>query len=31
VYALDEHQVLRRYRRRDVPEYEVSLTRPGSL
>jgi tRNA A-37 threonylcarbamoyl transferase component Bud32 len=27
VYALDEHRVLRRYRRRDVPEYEVNVIR----
>jgi tRNA A-37 threonylcarbamoyl transferase component Bud32 len=27
VYALDEHRVLRRYRRRDVPENEVNVMR----
>jgi Ser/Thr protein kinase RdoA (MazF antagonist) len=27
VYALDEHRVLRRYRRRNVPEYEVNAIR----
>lgn len=27
MYALDEHRVLRRYRRRDVPEQEVAVMR----
>jgi len=27
VYALDEHTVLRRYERRDVPEFEVAVMR----
>ena len=27
MYALDEHRVLRRYRRRTVPEYEVNVIR----